>query len=93
MSVVFDVVWSVLLIGAARAVVARVLAVRVRLVTALLSGLTGVAIGAGTQAAVASGWKGATPNVLFACSSAFAAVTAASVLSMLGAAPDRKSVV
>jgi ubiquinone biosynthesis protein len=87
-SVVFDVVWSVLLIGAARAVAARVLAVPVRLVTALLSGLTGVAIGVGMQVAVAGGWKGAAPDVLFACSSAFAAVAVVSVLSLLGAAPN-----
>jgi ubiquinone biosynthesis protein len=87
-SVVFDVVWSVLVIGAARGVVARVLAVPVRLVTAFLSGLTGVAIGAGIQAAVAGGWKGVTPDVLFACSSAFAAVAVVSVLSLLGAAPS-----
>jgi ubiquinone biosynthesis protein len=86
-SVVFDVIWSVLLIGAARAVAARVLAVPVRPPTALLSGLAGVAVGAGSQAAVAGAWQGAAPDVLFACSSAFAAVAAASVLSLLGAAP------
>jgi ubiquinone biosynthesis protein len=87
-SVVFDVVWSVLLIGAARAVAGRVLAVPVRLVTALVSGLAGVAVGAGVQAAVAGEWKGAAPDVLFACSSAFAAVAVVSVLSLLGAAPN-----
>jgi len=87
-SVVFDVVWSVLLIGAARAVAARVLAVPVRLVTALVSGLAGVAVGAGVEAAVAGEWKGAAPDVLFACSSAFAAVAVVSVLSLFGAAPN-----
>jgi ubiquinone biosynthesis protein len=87
-SVVFDLVWSVLLIGSARAVAARVLAVPVRLATALVSGLAGVAVGAGVQAAVAGEWQGAAPNVVFACSSAFAAVAVASVLSLLGAAPN-----
>jgi ubiquinone biosynthesis protein len=87
-SVVFDVVWSVLLIGAARAVAARVLAVPVRLVTALVSGLAGVAVGAAIQVAVGGEWKGAAPDVLFACSSAFAAVAVVSVLSLFGAAPN-----
>jgi ubiquinone biosynthesis protein len=87
-SVTFDVVWSVLLVGATRAVAARVLAVPVRLVTALLSALAGVAVGAVVQAAVAGGWTGASPGVLFACSSAFAAVAMISVLSLLGAAPN-----
>jgi hypothetical protein len=87
-SVAFDVVWSVLLIAAARAVAARVLAVPVPLVTALLSGLAGAAAGAGIQAAIAGEWSGAGSDVLFACSSAFAAVAVASVLSLLGAAPN-----
>jgi len=87
-SVTFDVVWSVVLIGAARAVASRVLAVRVRLATALLAALAGVAVGAVVQAAVAGGWKGAAPGALFACSSAFAAVAVVSVLSLLGAAPN-----
>jgi ubiquinone biosynthesis protein len=87
-SVTFNVVWSVLLIGAARAVAARVLAVPVRLVTALLSALTGVAVGAVLQAVVAGEWSGAAPGVLFACSSAFAAVAVVSVLSLLGVAPN-----
>jgi hypothetical protein len=90
-SVTFDVVWSVLLLGAARAVASRVLAVPVRLVTALLSVLTGVAVGAAVQAVVAAGWKGAGPGVLFACSSVFAAVAVVSVLSLLGAAPARRT--
>src|SRR5262249_2434766 len=80
--------WSVVWIGAARAVASRVLAVRVRLATALLAALAGVAVGAVVQAAVAGGWKGAAPGALFACSSAFAAVAVVSVLSLLGAAPN-----
>jgi ubiquinone biosynthesis protein len=87
-SAAFDAVWSVLLIGAARTVAARVLAVPVRLVTALVSGVAGVVVGAAIQAAVAGEWEGAAPDVLFACSSAFAAVAVASVLSLLGAAPN-----
>ena len=88
MSVTFDVVWSVVVLGAARAVTSRVLAVPVRLVTALLSGLAGVAAGAVVQATVAGGWTGAGRGVLFASSSAFAAVAVVSVLSLLGAAPS-----
>ena len=91
MSVTFDVVWSVLVIGAARAVAARVLAVRVRLVTALLSGLAGVAAGAAIQAAIGGEWSGTGSDVLFACSSAFTAVAVVSVLSLLGAAPNRET--
>jgi ubiquinone biosynthesis protein len=87
-SVAFDVVWSVILIAAARAMVARVLAVPVPLVTALLSGLAGVAAGAGVQAAIGGEWSGAGSDVLFACSSVFAAVAVASVLSLFGAAPN-----
>src|SRR5262245_28766542 len=87
-SVTFDVVWSVGLIGAARAVGSRVLAVRVRLATALLAALAGVTVGAVVQAAVAGGWKGAAPGALFACSSAFAALAVVSVLSLLGGAPN-----
>jgi ubiquinone biosynthesis protein len=87
-SVTFDVVWSVVVLGAVRGVASRVLAVPVRLVTALLSGLAGVAAGVGVQAAVAGGWTGAGPGVLFACSSVFAAVAVVSVLSLLGAAPN-----
>jgi ubiquinone biosynthesis protein len=87
-SVTFDVVWSVVVIGAARAVASHVLAVPVGLVTALLSGLAGVAAGAVVQAAVAGEWTGASPGVLFAVSSAFAAVAVVSGLSLLGAAPN-----
>jgi hypothetical protein len=65
-----------------------VLAVPVRLVTALVSGVAGVVVGAAIQAAVAGEWEGAAPDVLFACSSAFAAVAVVSVLSLLGAAPN-----
>jgi ubiquinone biosynthesis protein len=87
-SVVFDVVWSVLLVGAARAVAARVLAVPVRLATALVSGLAGVAAGTAIQAAMGGKWSGVGSDVLFACSSAFTAVAVVSVLGLLGAAPN-----
>ena len=84
MSTIFDVVWSVLLIGASRAVAGRVLAVPVRLRTALVSGLLGVAAGVGAQAAVAGDWAGAFSGLLFGCVSTFTAVAAVSVLSLLG---------
>src|SRR5262245_2337751 len=86
-SAVFDACWSVLLIGASRAVARRLLAVSVGLPTALVSGLLGVAAGFGAQAAVAGGWEGISPDLLFASVSTFAAVAAVSVLSLLGAPP------
>ena len=88
MSTIFDVVWSVLLIGASRAVAGRVLAVPVRLRTALVSGLLGVAAGVGAQAAVAGDWAGAFSGVLFGCVSTFTTVAAVSVLSLLRAPPN-----
>jgi ubiquinone biosynthesis protein len=87
-SAIFDVVWSVLLIGASRAMAARLLAVPVRLLTALISGLVGVAAGFGAQAGVVGHWKGNSPDLLFAFVSTFATVAAVSVLSLLGAAPN-----
>jgi ubiquinone biosynthesis protein len=83
-SAVFDVAWSVLLIGAGRAVAGRLLAVPVRLRTALISGLLGVAAGFGTQAAVAGHLAPSSSGLLFACVSTFATVAAVSVLSLLG---------
>jgi hypothetical protein len=67
-SAVFDACWSVLLIDTSRAVAGRVLAVPVRLRTALISGMLGVAAGFGTQAAVAGHLAGASPiSCLGAC--------------------------
>jgi ubiquinone biosynthesis protein len=84
-STIFDACWSVLLIGSSHAVAGRVLAVPVRLRTALISGVLGVAAGFGTQAAVAGHLTGSSSGLLFACVSTFATVAAVSVLSLLGA--------
>jgi ubiquinone biosynthesis protein len=84
-STIFDACWSVLLIGASRAVAGRLLAVPVRLRTALISGLFGVIAGFGTQAAVAGHLAGSSSGLLFAGVSTFATVAAVSVLSLLGA--------
>jgi ubiquinone biosynthesis protein len=87
-STIFDACWSVLLIGASRAVAGRLLAVRVRLRTALISGVLGVAAGFGTQAAVAGHLAGSFSGLLFAGVSTFATVAAVSVLSLVGAPPS-----
>lgn len=85
MSTIFGVCWSVLLIGASRAVAGRLLAVPVRLRTALISGLLGVIAGFGTQAVVAGHLAGSSSGLLFACLSTFTTVAAVSVLSLLRA--------
>jgi ubiquinone biosynthesis protein len=82
-SVVFAVVWSVLLLTSSRGAMSRLLGVRVSLLGSLIAGGMGIGVSTALVQVVISGLKGVGPDLVFAFSSSLVALVVASAVSLV----------